>query len=529
MNNIDSYQLFSASCAPCSSDNSIFFNLILGTNYEDTKENCVIFLKNYSNHFFYTKREIFKLLINELTLNQNSNTINNNNESIYLIRQLIKKYSRNNILNALYEFVCEKDVEVFPLINNKKNDDNGQYISNEDDSSYNEKEEINNKKSIIKKNNLFLAKKRKILYPSKIDKIINKSNKRSIGIQTKKSKNQNRIINKENNEENNIKKEKEKQQFQIKRIYNEEIKEEEKKKDEGKMQKYNEDNNNKINDINADIDKNIIKEENQDFDTKNEEKEESYEINIESDKKEEEKNIKKENKEIENNKEKKEFKIENVEKGEKKENQYQNKDINRTKIILINKSKSYASIMSKSVDKQNNAKINQKRFFSAEEIIKLDSSNELNNSMSICSINSIHSKNMKNQIVFDKIPYSNIPKQQINYVQSKSKNEFSSHLIKNQNQNNFIYSYKLINIGEEKNKIIYFECNNRKCKGKGEYDIDNKIFTETEQHNLSTNSHKLASTYYNAKISLLNDTESIGYQLLKNKTYIKDKKVVMIK
>ena len=220
-------------------------------------------------------------------------------------------------------------------------------------------------------------------------------------------------------------------------------------------------------------------------------------------------------------KKKKGIKIDIKEKEEKKYNQYPYKDINRAKILLLNKSKSYSSIMPKSVDKENDTKINQKRFFSAEKIIKLDSSN----SMSICSINSIQSKNIKNQMIFDEIPYFNLPKQH----QNKKRNEFSSHLIKNPNQNNFIYSYRLRNNGEEKNKIIYFECNNRKCKGKGKYDIDNKIFTETEKHNLSTNAHKLASKYYNTKISLLNDNECNGYQLLKNKAYIKDKKVVMIK
>ena len=236
MNNIDPYQLFSASCAPCSSDDSIFFNLILGTSYENTKENCIIFLKNYSKQFLYSKREIFKLLINELTLNQYSNKIINNNESIYLIRQLIKKYSRNIILNALYEFICERDNEVFPLINNKNNynndssiNNNGQNISNEDDSNYNEKDEIN-KNNKINKNNLFLAKKRKTLYPSEIDKIKNQSNKRNEGNKTKSKNNKkediNQIINKENNEEINIKKEKEKEKLKNKGIYDEEMKEE---------------------------------------------------------------------------------------------------------------------------------------------------------------------------------------------------------------------------------------------------------------------------------------------------------------
>ena len=92
MNNNDSNQLLSASCPPCSSDDSIFFNLILRTSYENTKENCLIFLKNYSQQILYSKRDIFKIIINELTFNQYSNKMINNNESIYLIRQFIKKY-----------------------------------------------------------------------------------------------------------------------------------------------------------------------------------------------------------------------------------------------------------------------------------------------------------------------------------------------------------------------------------------------------------------------------------------------------
>ena len=185
------------SCPPCPSDESIFFNLILGTRYENTKENCLIFLNNYSRQIFYSKREIFKILIKELTLGEYSNKEIGNDESIYLIRQLIKKYSRNNIINALYDFVSEKENFVSPkddknknnndlispndLINkneNNKKDEVTENINiskkkennNKDKEEY-EKEELNNSQN-QNKNLKFLSKKRKVLNLEKSDKTL---------------------------------------------------------------------------------------------------------------------------------------------------------------------------------------------------------------------------------------------------------------------------------------------------------------------------------------------------------------------
>ena len=109
MESYDSMNLISNISAPCSSDDSLFFNLLLGTNYENTKENCLKFIINLSKHIYFSKREIFKILINELTLNKYQNKVIGNDESLYLVHQLIKKYSRNNILNALYDYISEKD------------------------------------------------------------------------------------------------------------------------------------------------------------------------------------------------------------------------------------------------------------------------------------------------------------------------------------------------------------------------------------------------------------------------------------
>jgi len=98
-------------CAPPSANESVFFNLILNTKYENTKENCLIFLKNYSKNMAIIKKDLFKNMINELTLNPISNKIigNDNDESLYLIRTCIKKYSRSNIINALFDFISQNE------------------------------------------------------------------------------------------------------------------------------------------------------------------------------------------------------------------------------------------------------------------------------------------------------------------------------------------------------------------------------------------------------------------------------------
>ena len=83
--------------------------------------------------------------------------------------------------------------------------------------------------------------------------------------------------------------------------------------------------------------------------------------------------------------------------------------------------------------------------------------------------------------------------------------------------------------GEIINNIILFECNNKKCKGTGEYDIEKKIFKVTEEHNLSWCFHNIAVQHYNAKESLLNDKHCFGYQLLKDFSFVKDENVVIIK
>ena len=180
-------------CAPSYSNESVFFNLILNTNYENTKENCVIFFKNYSKNIIISKRDLFRNIINELTLSQISNkgVNDNSNESIYLIRTCIKKYSRNNIINALYDFICQNEDDnvnnkEIPIINSLSttNDhssiekivdvdvdvENKEEIKDKDKKEKNQEENIinqgiinnnNNSKNKKKKNGNLLKKKRK--------------------------------------------------------------------------------------------------------------------------------------------------------------------------------------------------------------------------------------------------------------------------------------------------------------------------------------------------------------------------------
>ena len=185
MDSTDSTQLFSNASPPVFSDNSIFFNLILGTSYENTKENCLLFLKNYSRNIIFPKREVLKILINELTLNKNSIKMLGNDEALYLMQQLIKKYSRNNIINALYEFISEKDDNFFTpimennlnnssvdssmnkLLNSKSEKDLKSGLNNistvqeshndDNDQSEDEEKEPNNKENKKKKNFQFLS------------------------------------------------------------------------------------------------------------------------------------------------------------------------------------------------------------------------------------------------------------------------------------------------------------------------------------------------------------------------------------
>lgn len=483
MENIDpTQQQISCASPPCFSDDSIFFNLILGTKYENTKENCLQFLKNYSKTIFYPKRELFKMLINELTLNENSIKMLGNNESIYLLRQIIKKYSRHIVLNALYDFVNEKENDFFSPGNENNNinstDDSmsrflntesekdskcGLNISNiiheknkeeEDEKNELSKEEENNN---IKNNIQFLSKKRKL---GKKKKLMLKRNDKH-----KKGK--------------NVKKE---------------IKVSSQKKDEN--QRENENGEKEIG--------KMLKEE----------KEKKIEKNGE----EKQENEKEDYKMINNNNNKKENK-QIVQNGEKKDDEYKNQLRKKSPNDSERKLTNYSMLK------------NIKKFFSQEKKSKIEKKDDLplNNSSIITPIKSFNDNNKIENMQMDFLSYLNSNNEQINkFVKNIiNENSYGCHLIKIP-KDNFVYSYKIKRNQGIVNRIIYYECNNKKCRGRGEYDIDKEIFKETVSHNLSINSHKLSSMYYSFRDMLLMDKETNGYQLLKDNSFIRDKKIMLL-
>ena len=235
MNNETLFSFNTYECAPVYSNESLFFNLILNTNFENTKENCLIFLKNYSKHIILSKRDLFKNIINELTLSQISNKeINNNNdESIYLIRTCINKYSRNNIINALFDFISQNDNITDNININSSNTTNDISSIEKIENVVKDAEHKENiipsedisvthyKKEKKKKNNL-LKKKRK----RPIEENIPKENKRKYSSNENNNINEyefnaNNINNMDNmNNMNNIKKEKIDEEYDINSLSN---------------------------------------------------------------------------------------------------------------------------------------------------------------------------------------------------------------------------------------------------------------------------------------------------------------------
>ena len=532
MENYDSTNIISNSSAPCLSDDSIFFNLILGTNYENTKENCLQFIINLSRHIYFPKRELFKILINELTLNEYQNKIICNDESIYLIRQIIKKYSRNNILNALYDYISSKDEitgsngENNECINSQVNSSMKKNCSAEKDPSLNSKKiiekdnegeenELNKNDEEQKKD--FLSKKRKD--PSSKDPIKEKKDKKR-----KKGKKVKKDNNKEKKENNKDKKDIDNDEIG-KDIKDEENNDDCEGEDEEDKKKIEDDKEIKKENEEEKADKGkkktLIKE------NENENEEVKGEIKEEKNKK----IIKQEN--DENKEEKKNFVSKN--KNSKQKSEEKRNDLNKKRVLKtvpLLKSKGFTYFVCKNDKKFNQTKIKSKRFFAPEEIIKLESSEEMNLNSSLASspIKNKNPLNKNDKGQMDILTFLNLGKSQIIHseLSKQNENEFRSHLVKYQKEKNMIISYKLKKYVDN-GKIILFECNNKKCKGKGEYDIDKKIFKEMVGHNICFNSHKMASIYYVSRDILLNDDDCHGYQLLKNNTFIKDKIVIFLK
>ena len=211
---------------------------------------------------------------------------------------------------------------------------------------------------------------------------------------------------------------------------------------------------------------------------------------------------------------------------------------NRLKSMSLNNIKYYMSLIHQNNSKQKKAKLksDKNRSFSIEEVIKLDSSDELvtNNSHSNSHSSSPKKSEKKIHNLISKTLSS------LNLSESQKilmrKNKYGNHFIKysDSKNNSFVYSYVLKRYKGPEKQIISFRCNNRKCKGRGEYYIEQKRFRVIEEHDLQMNLHNIAVQHYCIKDALLNDGSCNGYQLIKDIyspndfSYIKDKKVIMI-
>ena len=482
---MDSRQLLSSAGPPAFSEDSLFFNLILGTNYENTKDNCLQFLKNYSKNMFYPKREIFKILINELILNESSTKmldINENNECIYLMRQLIKKYSKTNIVNALYDYISEKENDFFPpVIDNNLNNTSVESSLNKLQSSQSEKDsksvidnninifpdmikhEVRSQSYVKKENNKFFLKKKR--YP---ESTRSKSNKNKNKKKIRNGKANKKLIKKAKEKQRTCKKEKDNinDKYEEMKIENLEI---EIKKENTSSSKAN--NETEYQEITNNDEKGRNNEENKDEEKKS--KINSYKLKLR-------------NKSSNKSKTSDVFKL----KTEKKEN-----------VIKLKHPFS--------VEKQNNDEL--KLYKSMPTSLMISNNNNSNtqrdkNQMNITSY--LNQQKIKNEEI------------------AQNENQYTAHLVKIKE---VIYSYKIKRHGGIKDNVIYFECNNRKCRGRAKYDIEKKIFQETVKHSISTISHNISFLYYSMRDELLKDKDSDGYQILKDNSYIKDEEVVFLK
>ena len=153
----------SYACAPSYDNESLLFNMVLNTNYENTKENCLIFLRNYSRLLITTKRDLYKILINGLiSINSSSKSTEEKENLNSFTRLILNKYTMNNIINALYDFISEKDeiVNINNIIEEKKEED--KIDLNDEESIMNQSlNSINSSVNKKKKNLTFISNKRK--------------------------------------------------------------------------------------------------------------------------------------------------------------------------------------------------------------------------------------------------------------------------------------------------------------------------------------------------------------------------------
>ena len=555
MNTFDPNQ-FSNNCAPIHSDDSIFFNLILNSNYENSKENCLLFLRNYSKQILYTKRDIFRIIINELTLGEQTNLDIRKDESIYLIHQIIKKYSRNNIINALYDFISMNEGE-----NGNENENENNLIDQEKNSNTTTNDFTNDKSQNQERD------QSKIDIQNVMDITSKKENKKKDKKESDMKENENSIENgvdgdifdndkssdinsskllkflekkrkstsfkKDKKDKKTKKEQKEKKENQDKEEKDDKNGEKSKKGEKKEKEKAKEHKNGNK----KDYEKEQLKEEEREnkFNEKemqkndsNEEKEKEklrMDYYGDSKKKKEKKNsiIKKEIDDFEKEvKEKMHIKKKkNILNEENEGAKYQRKSY-KNRIRYISSISPLKSFVSKST----------RRIISPIEIIKLESGEDLNfdSNITIFPMKNRKSKDKRrsaNQI--DILSYLNMNQSKDSKPINDQEKQFGNHLIKDPKNQEFIYSYRIKKYQNFKNNnIILFECNNNKCQGRGEYDIERKIFRETVEHNVPANFHKLAFAHYNVKQTLLMDN-CLGYQLFKdNNNFIKDKKVITL-
>jgi len=86
--------------------------MVLNTNYENTKENCLIFLRNYSRLLITTKRDLYKILINGLiSINSSSKSTEEKENLKKFLRgefdknEEIIKLDSNSSMEDIYNFL----------------------------------------------------------------------------------------------------------------------------------------------------------------------------------------------------------------------------------------------------------------------------------------------------------------------------------------------------------------------------------------------------------------------------------------
>lgn len=514
---------------------SIFFDLILNTQFIDSKENCLTFLRNFSKHFLFPRREVFIKIINELVSKREPNKINQNEESKYLIALIIKKYNSENLINALYDFVAEINNQ--NLSHNMISSEMSEFNSN-NNKNLSKKQAIN---SINKAKNTLSStsvEKRTLRFKvsnnfnnnsetnshkvnfntfnsskdAKKNTVFNNSNisKSNTNSSLKISKNEKSLLNKKRKNQNQINHQEEKKSN--KEIFN--------------MIKFNfarkgSESERKVeNKITNEIDEKSYEEKNED--EKNEDEKNEEEKNEEGKDSEEEKNKNKDENEErianreERKKEEEEKENNNEDKEEKDEKEEKDTENNIAECISSD-SEEEENEEEKIAQLINNHGRHQKR-----------KNSNLSKSSKLLKQESKKNKKLKSSLSPQKTGKSESENEMEDqdFINKKIKS-FGCHLVKSLNEENKIYVYKFKGKNEETNKLN-FECNNKTCQGRGEYDYKKRTFIETVRHNVDSNFHKIANCFVKYVNILIKEENCTGYQLIKHEELIKDVKFISI-